>query len=131
MSHSERLSLHPWLQFIAGMALYAVLVIIQSIVLEPGRWSPVVMVPIAILPMIPAVWGMAGVVAAVRSMDELQRKIHVEASLYALGATAILTFGYGFLEVYAEFPMVSMFWVWPIIALAYGVGQALTRRAYR
>ncbi len=61
------------------------------------------MVPLALLPMIPAVWGMFGWIKAIRKMDELQRRIQIEGLLLSLGMTALITFSYGFLETYAGF----------------------------
>jgi hypothetical protein len=131
MSTSHPISRSHWLRFAIGMALYAVLVLLQSAFLEPRALPLWAMIPVALIPIVPAVWAMVVLVQAVRLMDELQRRIHVEASVYALGATALLTFGYGFLEVYAEFPRLSMFFVWPLIAFTYWGGGALARRAYR
>jgi hypothetical protein len=47
---------------------------------------------------IPAVLILASVVRAVALMDELQRKIQLEAVILSFCGTAILTFSYGFLE---------------------------------
>lgn len=131
MSRAHPISRSHWIRFTIGMTLYAVLVLLQAALLEPGALPLWAMIPVALAPMAPAVWAIVVLVDAVRSMDELQRRIHVEASVYALGATALLTFGYGFLEVYAELPRLSMFVVWPLIALAYWGGGAFARRAYR
>ena len=120
-----------WRVFAAGMGLYAVLVVAQGFLLEPGAFPPVVMVPLALLPMVPAIWAMGGWLDAVRSMDELQRQIHSEAGLISLGLTAVLTFSYGFLEIYIGAPRLSMFVVWLVIAPAFALGNALVRRRYR
>ncbi len=119
-----------WRQFWTGMALYAVVVLLQGFLLEPGRFPLPVMVLLGLLPMLPAVWAMLGWLEAVRNFDELQRRIQAEAGLFALGLTAIVTFSYGFLEIYTGAPNLSMFWVWPLIAMSYLLGGARARRRY-
>lgn len=120
-----------WTRFAIGVALYAVLVVAQGFLLEPGSFHPLLMVPLALLPMVPAVWAMSGWLEAVRRMDELQRRIHSEAGLISLGLTAILTFSYGFLEVYTGVPRLSMFVVWLVVAPAFCLGNIIVRRRYR
>ena len=120
-----------WTTFAIGMSLYAGIVLLQGFLLEPGALPLAVMAPLALLPMVPAVWAMSGWLDAVRSMDELQRRIHSEAGLFSLGLTAVLTFSYGFLEIYLGLPRLSMFVVWLIIAPAFGLGNFLVRRRYR
>jgi hypothetical protein len=84
----------------------------------------------ALLPMIPALWAMFGWLEAVRTYAELQQKILSEAGLLALGVTAAATFSYGFLELYAGVPRLSMFVVWPLIGVSFLLGQWLLRRRY-
>ena len=132
MTSQKRKMMSPnWRQFWVGIALYSVAVVLQGFLLEPNAFSPLLMVPLALLPIIPALWGMAGWIRASREQDELQRRIQVEAALFSLGVTAILTFSYGFLELYMGLPRVSMFAVWPLIAASYMVGASFARRRYR
>ncbi|HEX7005016.1 MAG TPA: hypothetical protein VF168_12595 [Trueperaceae bacterium] len=120
-----------WRTFAIGMALYAALVVAQGLYLEPASLPIALMVPLALLPMVPAVWAMTGWLEAVRAMDELQRRLHSEAGLISLGLTAVLTFSYGFLEVYLGLPRMSMFVVWMIIAPAFCLGNVIVRRRFR
>ncbi len=120
-----------WGQFAAGMVLYTVLVVTTSLTVDRFSLARPYLIVLALAPMIPAVWAMLGWVRVVRSFDELQRRIVGEGLFWSLGLTAALTFSYGFLEAYADFPHVSMFVVWPTICLTYFVGQALARRRYR
>ena len=85
----------------------------------------------ALLPMVPAVLAGLASIDGFRSMDELQRKVQSEGILFAFFITAILTFSYGFLEVYAGFPRVSMFFVWPVLAVTWMIGTALATLRYR
>ncbi len=122
---------YAWGQFAAGMVLYAVLVAVTSLTVDRFDLSRPYLVILALVPMIPAVWAMLGWVRVIRSFDELQRRIVGEGLYWSLGLTAALTFSYGFLEKYADFPPLSMFFVWPTICVTYIFGQALARRRYR
>jgi len=82
---------------------------------------------VALSPMLPAA-AMAWV--KLRRMDELQRRIQLEALGFSFAGTAILTFSYGFLEGLG-YPRLSMFAVWPILAGLWIVGLMLARRRYQ
>ena len=51
---------------------------------------PILNVPLALVPIVPLVVFVAGIVAWLDSLDELQRRIHPEATLVQFGATGIL-----------------------------------------
>jgi hypothetical protein len=122
---------HPWRQFIIGMTLYGILVILQGLILVPNQFPLPVMIPLALAPLIPAIWAMSGWLMAVRRFDELQQNIQREAGLFALAATALLTFSYGFLETYLQLPRISMFFVFPLISGSYMAGYWLACRRYQ
>ena len=65
-----------------------------------------------------------------RRMDELQRRIQLEALGFAFAGTALLTFSYGFLEGLG-YPRLSMFTVWPVMAALWIVGLLMARRRYQ
>jgi hypothetical protein len=85
---------------------------------------------IALSPMIPAAAVPWIVLRELRRMDELQRRIQLEALGFAFAGTAVLTFSYGFLEGLG-YPRLSMFSVWPLLAVLWIVGLALARRRYQ
>jgi O-antigen/teichoic acid export membrane protein len=84
----------------------------------------------ALIPMIPAVFVLRAVIRQLARMDELQRNIQLEALAFAFGATAILTFSYGFLER-VGLPELSMFFVWPVMAILWTIGLAVANRKYQ
>lgn len=86
--------------------------------------------PVALLPMIPAGFALVAVVRHLGRLDELQRRIQFEALAFAFGGTALVTFGYGFVEN-VGFPHLSWFWVWPLMALLWALGLVLANRRYR
>jgi hypothetical protein len=85
---------------------------------------------IALSPMVPAAAMAWIVLRELRRMDELQRRIQLEALGFSFAGTAILTFSYGFLEGLG-YPRLSMFTVWPILAVLWAVGLAVARRRYQ
>ena len=85
---------------------------------------------IALSPMLPAAAMAWVVLRELRRMDELQRRIQLEALGFSFAGTAILTFSYGFLEGLG-YPKLSMFTVWPILAVLWIVGLVLARRRYQ
>lgn len=85
---------------------------------------------IALSPML-ACAAMAWVILReLRRMDELQRRIQLEALGFAFAGTALLTFSYGFLEG-LDYPKLTMFTVWPVMAVLWAVGLAMARRRYK
>lgn len=119
-----------WLRFALGMALYAVVVVLQSTFLRDVQIPLYALVPLALLPLVPAVWGTIGWLDAIRTFDELQRRILSEAGLFALAMLLAASLGYGLLEAYAGFPRPSAFIVLPFVALNYLAGIARARGRY-
>ena len=65
-----------------------------------------------------------------RAMDELQRRIQLEALAIGFGGTAVLTFGYGFLQG-VGFPLLNWTFVFPLMIGLWGIGVAIARRRYQ
>jgi hypothetical protein len=85
---------------------------------------------IALSPMLPAAATAWVILRELRRMDELQLRIQLEALGFSFAGTAILTFSYGFLEGLG-YPRLSMFTVWPLLAVLWQVGLMLARRRYQ
>ena len=85
---------------------------------------------VALSPMLPAAATAWVILRELRRMDELQRRIQLEALGFSFAGTAILTFSFGFLEGLG-YPKLSMFSVWPILAVLWVVGLVLARRRYQ
>lgn len=63
-------------------------------------------------------------------MDELQRRIQLDAIAISFLGTALITFGWGFAEG-AGLPHLRAFAVWPIMGSLWGLGLIVARRRYR
>jgi hypothetical protein len=114
----------------ATLAVYA-LVLVGSIELlthiDVARpWRDM----IALSPMLPAATTAWVILRELRRLDELQLRIQLEALGFSFAGTAIVTFSYGFLEGLG-YPRLSMFTVWPILAVLWVIGLALARRRYQ
>ena len=115
--------------FITAMLAYVIVlcVVIALVDANPGAWWRY---PAILLPMIPALFVLQSVVRQIASMDELQRSLQLQALAFAFGGTAIITFSYGFLER-VGFPTISMFFVWPVMAVLWLIGLTLANRKYQ
>ena len=87
--------------------------------------------PVALMPMIPALFGVATVVGTVKREDELQQRITLEALSFAFGGTFVVTFSYGLVQAGADAPDLSWMWVWPVMAVLWIAGGLAARRRYR
>ena len=113
---SKQLRRQAWARFALWMALYVVLVLVVSTLFDAGLIPRRLLVPAALLPMVPAVLAAFASMDRIRALDEMQRKIQADGILFSWVITAVVTLSYGFLEVYAGAPRLSMFAVWPLIA---------------
>jgi hypothetical protein len=116
-------------EFGAAIGLYTVSVIVLMPLL-PMMPPGIARYLVALLPMVPAILVVLAVVRQLGRMDELERKIQLEALGFGFSGTAIITLSFGFLEN-AGLPRPSWVFVWPIMGLLWIVGTALATRKYR
>ncbi len=114
-----------------GLAMLAYLMILVGSVTviqsnPNASWRYVV----AVLPMVPAALVLSVFVRALTHLDEMQKRIQMQAFGFSLGATALITFGYGFLEG-VGLPHLSWTFVLPLMAILWGVGTAIFTLRYR
>lgn len=115
--------------FILALLAYAGCVLVSSHYL-PSLPAGAGKTALALLP-VPAMLMMAWVVIEhLRSLDELARRIQLEALGLAFVGTALLTFSYGFLET-AGYPRLSMFMVWSLMGSLWAIGAVVGVRRYR
>jgi hypothetical protein len=85
---------------------------------------------VAVLPVVPAAMVIWLFLRALSRLDDLHRRIHLQAFGFSLGGTALLTFGYGFLEG-VGLPLLSWTYVLPLIAVMWALGVAFFKWRYR
>ncbi|MBV7336826.1 cytochrome P450 [Chloroflexi bacterium TSY] len=91
-----------------------------------AAWRPIV----AVAPVIPILFGLRAFLRALNQMDELQRRIQLNAIAFAAGATGMVTVTYGFLEN-AGFPQLSWIWIFPMLIALWGISLPIVGRRYR
>jgi hypothetical protein len=126
---SQRLAARAYTREL-GLAMAAyVIVVLVSIKLVGGLDQPVKTL-VAVTPLIPASLALFAYLRFLSRMDELGRRIQLEALAFAFGAAGMLTFAYGFLEN-AGFPQLSYIWVFPAMIALWGIGGAIASYRYR
>jgi hypothetical protein len=122
-AYATRLAM--WLVLYAGLLFGSLTLIDRNLV----AWLPL-RVALGLSPMIAGFGILFLVMGRYRSADELQQKIMAESLMFAFGATAIITFSYGFLQRTAGAPELSYFWVWPVMGSAWLLGSVIAQRRY-
>jgi hypothetical protein len=117
------------IEFGSAMLAYVV-VLFASIALINANPDALWRYAVALAPVVPAFFALIAFVRFLGRMDELQRRIQLEAIGLSFGATAILTFAYGFLEL-VGFPHLSWIWILPLMVMLWGLGGAIAAAHYR
>ena len=112
-----------------SMICYAIVLVISLKLLPtaPPGWKRVLL---AAAPVIPAAFLLVSVIRLFARIDEMQRRIHLEAVALAAGVTALLALTCGFLEN-AGAPRLSGFWTFGSICVLWGVFGMILQRRYR
>ena len=111
------------------MEAYVVVVIISITLINISPHTAWWRVPLALAPVIPAIFGIIAYMRFVGRIDELQRRIQFEGLAFGFGVAGILTFSYGFLENIG-FPHISLLWVFPFMIAIWGIGTGIASRRY-
>ena len=117
------------IEFGGAMAAYAVVLVAAITVINAhpqAAWRSLV----ALAPVIPAIFAVFAFVRFLRRMDELQRRIQLEALGLSFAVSGILTFAYGFLEL-TGFPQLNLIWIFPGMIMLWGLGLVVATRRYQ
>lgn len=118
------------LLMLAGLGAYAAILFLTPIILAHGVEEETPRLALSLLPMLPVIFICWLIMRNIRSLDELQRKLQIEALALAFAGTALLTFSYGFLEG-AGLPKMTMFAVLPLMCTLWVLGVILGNVRYR
>lgn len=125
---------HTWLMIRPAM-LSAVVAVAVSWLERAGLIAGVVLMAASLLPLVGLAvffWRMWG---WLDSLDELQRRIHVEAMFLQFTVTGLLVMGYGMLAKVQAVPNLPFSKAYPLVWLAmfvsWAVGIVWVRRRYR
>lgn len=114
----------------AAMLLYAGLLVGANLLDDALHPTGAARVALALSPMIGALAAAAAIMRGLWRMDEMQRRIQLDAIALSFLGTALITFGWGFAEG-AGAPRLHAFGVWPIMGALWGVGLFVAHRRYR
>lgn len=112
------------------MIAYAVILVVSLRMLAEGIENRPLEIAVVLSPMIPAAAIPWVTIRQLRLLDEMQRKIQLEALAFTAVATALLTFSYGFLEN-VGFPQMPSHVVLPLICGLWQLGILIVRLRYR
>ena len=96
--------------------------------------EPALRALVALLPVAPVVLVVRALVRYIRDADELQRRIELESVSLATAMVSMLYLAGGFLQMakVIDIPSgVAMFWVFPLVCLAYGLVKMVVSRKFR
>jgi hypothetical protein len=116
------------MQFGGVMALY-VLTLFTSVWLMQVFGESPWRIPAALLPILPIGMGLAVFLRFFGKMDELQKRIQLDALAFSFGATGLLSFTYGLLQN-AGLPQVSFIAVFPVMLVLWGLGYFIATQRY-
>lgn len=117
------------LEMLGGFLAYAILLSVSLSFLKShphSSWR----IPITLAPVIPIAFIMVTVIRGVRRMDEMHKRIQLEALVFAFCATMFLSISYGFLEN-VGFPAINWMWVGVGMIGLWGIGRTIASIRYR
>src|SRR5215471_13281230 len=118
------------IEFLTAIAAYVIVLPICILLIIASPHTAWWRIPLALVPVIPILFAMRAFMRFFSNMDELQRRIQLEAFAFSFGATGIVTFSYGCL-VYVGFPNLSWVYIFPLMIALWGIGAAVATRRYQ
>jgi hypothetical protein len=116
------------LQFVGAIVLYAAVVFFTVRLLEMLGNSPWRLL-VTLLPMIPIGLGLLAFLRFFGEMDELQKRIQLDALAFSFILTGLLTFSYGLLQN-VGLPQISFIAVFPLMIAMWGLGHVIASWRY-
>lgn len=116
-------------EFGGSMAAYSVMVPLSMWMLR-GHEHTVLGYGIAFLPMIPSAFALLAFMRMFRGLDELERRIQLEAVAFSFLATCLITLTWAF-QQNAGLPRFDVSFVAPLLILLWGLGLAIAKRRYQ
>jgi hypothetical protein len=112
-----------------SLAAYAILLVLSNYLhhrLEPQGMA---LIAVALLPCLAIGFIAWAILRQLRVLDEMQRRIQLDALAFAFASTALLTLGWGFAEN-AGLRRLPTFAIWPIMGSLWVIGLFIARRRY-
>jgi hypothetical protein len=114
-------------------ALWVATYLVARLALKELQLDPRLRVAVALLPVVPTALFLGTVIGSVRRLDELQRRVHLEALAIAFPLSILLLWTLGLLQLAVNLPAEDWSYrhVWVFLPLLYFVGLAIAWRRYR
>jgi len=121
-----------WMGIISTVAWILAYFIARGI-LENDQLSEGLRLVVALVPIIPFALFLMSVLAGIRELDELQRRVHLEALAIAFPLTMLLLMSLGLVELITPLPPDDWSYrhVWQFLPVFYFLGLAFTWRRYQ
>ena len=116
------------IEFGGSMAAYSALVPLSMRILH-GHEHTALGYFIAFVPIIPSIFALLAVLRFFRGLDELQRRIQIEAVVFSFLGTCFITLTWAF-QQNAGLPRFDVSWVAPLLIALWGVGLGVAKRRY-
>ena len=113
-----------------AMLTYGVLLVVSVFLIVHGPSSAWLHIALAVVPIIPIFFALRAYLHFFHCIDELQKRIQLEALALSFGVTCGVTLGYGLLE-YAGFPALSWIWVASLMMVLWDIGVHVASRRYQ
>jgi hypothetical protein len=84
---------------------------------------------ISVTPMIPMAAVVMVILSHVRRMDEFERRVQLEACVFSIIVTGMVTGTWGFMEN-VGYPVLGIEWVLPMLMISWGLGSLIAKRRY-
>jgi multisubunit Na+/H+ antiporter MnhF subunit len=127
---SASLLLRRAMPCLLAFAAYVVTLVVSLRMLAHGVEGRMAELAVSLSPVIPVIALCVCIVRLIRGMDEMQRRVQLEALSLSFAATALVTFSYGFLEN-VGFPKLSLFIVLPLMCSFWALGTFVAQWRYR
>ena len=112
------------------MGAYVVAILAGALLVSKPPRPDAAHLAAGIIPLVPLFLALAETFRSVRAMDELQRRIQIDALLLSLVGTIAIVLGVGILQFMAGIPLFGVFWLWLPICGLYAIGVFLGQRRY-
>ena len=117
------------IELTGALILYAALLVAANLIENRFQPTGAALMVLALTPMIGAVAGAWAIMRYIWALDEMQRRIQLDAIAISFLITALGTFGWGFAED-AGAPDLPTFAIWPIMGTTWFIGMLIARRRY-
>jgi hypothetical protein len=116
------------IEFGASMLAYSIVLPLSLTYITHHPDSPARYV-IALAPVVPMLFALAALLRFLGRVDEMQRRIQLDAFAVAAGATGLCTFAYAMLENVGA-PRIGFEWILPFIIVVWGLTGAVATWRY-